>query len=149
MRSKVEAMCVELEEAKKKVAEFQKQCEEYLVVILQPKREADEQQKAVDAHSEKIEAEEIKCKAMAENAQRDLDEVLPALEEAMKPFVLEEASFIKQLVNFDKDNVSDCVLKTTGQYCMQPDFQPEIIGRVSLAAKSLCMWVRAMEVQQS
>lgn len=36
------------------------------------------------AHSEKIEAEEIKCKAMAENAQRDLDEALPALEEAMK-----------------------------------------------------------------
>lgn len=26
------------------------------------------------------------------------------------------------------------------------DFQPEIIGRVSLAAKSLCMWVRAMDV---
>lgn len=45
MRSKVEAMCVELEEAKKKVAEFQKQCEEYLVVIVQQKREADEQQK--------------------------------------------------------------------------------------------------------
>lgn len=44
-RSKVEAMSVELEEAKKKVAEFQKQCEEYLVVIVQQKREADEQQK--------------------------------------------------------------------------------------------------------
>lgn len=39
------------------------------------------------AHSEKIEAEEIKCKAMAENAQRDLDEALPALEEAMKVFL--------------------------------------------------------------
>lgn len=44
-RIKVEAMSVELEEAKKKVAEFQKQCEEYLVVIVQQKREADEQQK--------------------------------------------------------------------------------------------------------
>lgn len=43
--SKVEAMSVELEDAKKKVAEFQKQCEEYLVVIVQQKREADEQQK--------------------------------------------------------------------------------------------------------
>lgn len=39
---------------------------------------------AVSAHSEKIGEEEVKCKAMAENAQRDLDEALPALEEAMK-----------------------------------------------------------------
>ncbi|KAK2860339.1 hypothetical protein Q7C36_004505 [Tachysurus vachellii] len=188
-RSKVEAMSVELEDAKKKVAEFQKQCEEYLVVIVQQKREADEQQKAVSAHSEKIAAEEVKCKAMADNAQRDLDEALPALEEAMKaleslnkkdmteiksygrpPALVEtvmqavmilrgceptwaeakrqlgEGNFIKQLVNFDKDNISDRVLKKIGQYCTQPDFQPDIIGRVSLAAKSLCMWVRAMEV---
>lgn len=64
-----------------------------------------------------------------------------------KPFVLGESNFIKQLVNFDKDNISERVLKTIGHYCTQPDFQPEIIGRVSSAAKSLCMWVRAMEVQ--
>lgn len=44
-RIKVEAMSVELEDAKKKVAAFQKQCEEYLVVIVQQKRDADEQQK--------------------------------------------------------------------------------------------------------
>uniref|UniRef100_A0A8C4Z8H0 Dynein, axonemal, heavy chain 2 n=1 Tax=Gadus morhua TaxID=8049 RepID=A0A8C4Z8H0_GADMO len=188
-REKVQAMSLELEEAKVKVADFQRQCEEYLVVIVQQKREADEQQKAVGAHSEKIGAEEVKCKALAENAQRDLDEALPALEEAMKaleslnkkdmteiksygrpPTLVEtvmqavmtllckdptwaeakrqlgESSFIKSLVNFDKDNISDRVLKKTGQYCTQADFQPEIIGRVSLAAKSLCMWVRAMEV---
>ena len=44
-RSKVEAMSKELGLAKTKVAQFQKQCEEYLVVIVQQKREADEQQK--------------------------------------------------------------------------------------------------------
>jgi len=38
-------MSIELEEAKTKVAQFQKQCEEYLVVIVQQKRDADEQQK--------------------------------------------------------------------------------------------------------
>lgn len=53
---------------------------------------------------------------------------------------------MKQLFEFDKDNISDRVLKKIGQYVAQTDFQPEIIGRVSLAAKSLCMWVRAMEV---
>lgn len=57
-----------------------------------------------------------------------------------------EPNFIKQLVYFDKDNISDKVLKKISAYCSQPDFQPDIIGRVSVAAKSLCMWVRAMEV---
>ncbi|XP_073321620.1 dynein axonemal heavy chain 2 [Pagrus major] len=59
---------------------------------------------------------------------------------------LGDSNFIKTLVNFDKDNILDSVLKKVGQYCRQVDFQPNIIGKVSLAAKSLCMWVRAMEV---
>ncbi|KAM4749227.1 dynein axonemal heavy chain 2 [Rhinophrynus dorsalis] len=188
-REKVEKMSEELAVARSKVADYQKQCEEYLVIIVQQRREADEQQKAVSAHSEKIAAEEIKCKALAENAQKDLEEALPALEEAMRaleslnkkdmteiksygrpPVQVEtvmqavmilrgneptwaeakrqlgEQNFIKQLINFDKDNISERVLKKIGQYCVQPDFQPDIIGRVSLAARSLCMWVRAMEM---
>lgn len=44
---------------------------------------------------EKIGAEELQCKEMAANAQKDLDEALPALEEALKvrtcSDVLEEA----------------------------------------------------------
>jgi dynein heavy chain len=44
-RQKVEKMSIELEDAKTKVAQFQKQCDEYLVIIVQQKREADEQQK--------------------------------------------------------------------------------------------------------
>ncbi|XP_006899240.1 PREDICTED: dynein heavy chain 2, axonemal [Elephantulus edwardii] len=188
-REKVEVMSLELEDAKKKVADFQKQCEEYLVIIVQQKREADEQQKAVTANSEKIAVEEIKCQALADNAQKDLEEALPALEEAMRALEslnkkdigeiksygrppaqveivmqavmilrgneptwaeakrqLGEQNFIKSLIHFDKDNISDKVLKKIGAYCAQPDFQPDIIGRVSLAAKSLCMWVRAMEL---
>lgn len=57
-----------------------------------------------------------------------------------------EANFIRTIVHFDKDNISDDVLKKIGQYCKQVDFQPEIIGKVSLAAKSLCTWIRAVEV---
>ncbi|KAG7255156.1 hypothetical protein CRUP_006430, partial [Coryphaenoides rupestris] len=216
-RQKVQAMSLELGDAKGKVADFQLQCEEYLFkdtvhVHLNKKSDGEKLENkcthskiarrqpeprheaalrrthAVGAHSEKIGAEEVKCKAMAENAQRDLDKALPTLEEAMKaleslnkkdmteiksygrpPALVEtvmqavmillgkeptwaeakrqlgESSFIKTLVNFDKDNISDRVLKRTGQYCTQADFQPDIIGRVSLAAKSLCMWVRAME----
>ncbi|KAJ8310645.1 hypothetical protein KUTeg_012510 [Tegillarca granosa] len=184
-REKVEKMSVELEDAKLKVAQFQKQCDEYLVVIVQNRREADEQQKK----GERIAEEEVKCQHMADLAQHDLDEALPALEEAIKaldslnkkdigeirsygrpPTLVEKVmeavmilkgceptwaeskrqlgdqNFIKSLMFFDKDNISDRVLKKIGTYCAQSDFQPEIIGRVSLAARSLCMWVRAMEV---
>ena len=54
---------------------------------------------------------------------------------------LGEPNFIKQLMHFDRDNITDRVLKKIGTYTAQPDFQADIIGRVSSAAKSLCMWV--------
>ena len=44
-REKVQTMSGELEEARANVAVFQKQCEEFLVIIVQQKRDADEQQK--------------------------------------------------------------------------------------------------------
>ena len=47
-------MSIELEDAKTKVAQFQKQCEEYLVVIVQQKRDADEQQKVKSAILHKL-----------------------------------------------------------------------------------------------
>ena len=60
-RQKVEAMTVELEETKGQLAIFQKQCEEYLVVIVQQKRDAEEQEKSVAARSDKIALEEARC----------------------------------------------------------------------------------------
>jgi len=77
------------------------------VVIVQQKREADEQQKSVAAHSERISAEEVKCKQMADNAQRDLDEALPALEEAKKVVCLCNA--IQFLIN----EIVVCISKFT------------------------------------
>lgn len=59
---------------------------------------------------------------------------------------LAEQDFIGQLINFDKDHISDRTLKKIGTYVEQDDFTPETVGKVSLAAKSLCMWVRAIEV---
>lgn len=125
---------------------------------------------------------------VADAAQADLDQALPALNSAVKaleainkkdlneirsygkppPLVekvmeavmvlrkneptwdeakrqLGNPNFIKQLVGFDKDNISDKILKRTSQYCADENFQPDIVGRVSGASKSLCLWVRAME----
>lgn len=44
-REKVEKMSVDLEVAKEEVAAYQKQCDEFLKILVQQKREADEQQK--------------------------------------------------------------------------------------------------------
>ena len=43
-------------------AKLQKECEEYLVVIVQQRQEANDQAKQISAKSEKIEAEEIEVK---------------------------------------------------------------------------------------
>ena len=59
---------------------------------------------------------------------------------------LGDGNFIKSLINFDKENISDKTLKRIGQFCAKPNFKPDLVGKVSFAAKSLCMWVRAMEV---
>ncbi|KAJ1537343.1 Dynein heavy chain 2, axonemal, partial [Nowakowskiella sp. JEL0078] len=187
-KKNVEKISVELEVAKKQVVQYQKQCEDYLVIIVQQKREADEQAKGVAAKAEKLGGEEEEVRAVAEAAQADLDLAMPALNAAVKALeginkkdlgeiksygkppplvekVLEavmvlkkceptwdEAKrqlgnpyFIKQLIGFDKDNISDKILKKISQYCSDENFHPEIVGRVSGAAKSLCMWVRAME----
>ena len=188
-KQKVEEMSKELSAQKILVESYQKDCEEYLVVLVQNKHDADEQQKSVASRSAKIGEEEEKCKQMAEVAQKDLDEALPALLEAEKALealnkndideiraypnppnhvrIVMEAvmtlracgtswaeakkelgggGFIKSLVNFDKDNIPDKILKLIGsKYINDPEFTPENVGRVSFAAKSLCMWVRAME----
>ena len=188
-KQKVEEMSKELSVQKIQVEKYQKECEEYLVVLVQKKHDADEQQKSVASRSAKIGEEEEKCKQMAEVAQKDLDEALPALLEAEKALealnkndideiraypnppnhvriVMESvmtlrgcgtswaeakkelgvSGFIKSLVNFDKDHIPDKLLKVIGsKYINDPEFTPENVGRVSFAAKSLCMWVRAME----
>ncbi|XP_071165421.1 dynein axonemal heavy chain 2-like [Mytilus edulis] len=189
-RAKVKNMTEELEDARVKVIQYQKTCDEYLINIVQQKRDADEQQKTVTIKSERIGEEEAKCKHMADIAQHDLDEAMPALKEAIEaldslnknditeirsygrpPAQVEKVmeavmilrgneptwseakkqlgdnNFINKLVAYDKDNISDKMLKKiSSNYVNQSDFRPEIVGRVSLAAKSLCLWVRAMEL---
>ncbi|KAF5308522.1 hypothetical protein FQR65_LT06187 [Abscondita terminalis] len=187
-REKVETMSLELAEAQVKVEEFQAQCDEYLVVIVDQKKEVDQQAKEVAVKSIKIGEEEVNCKRLADVAQADLDEAMPALEEAImaldalnkkdigemksysKPPVkvemvmeavmilkqveptwteakkqLGDQNFLNNLREFDKNNISERTLKKIAVYTNNEEFVPEKIGVVSLAAKSLCMWVIAIE----
>ena len=58
---------------------------------------------------------------------------------------MNDPSFLTQLINYDKDGLNDQVLTKVARYTKEAEFDPEIVGAVSKAAKSLCMWVRAME----
>eukprot|EP00951_Prasinocladus_malaysianus_P010352 scaffold75916_cov45-Prasinocladus_malaysianus.AAC.1 len=60
--------------------------------------------------------------------------------------MLGDSNFMKNLVEFDKDNIPDSVIKKLKKYTENPDFVPETVGKQSNAAKSLCMWCRAMDV---
>lgn len=59
------------------------ECDEFLQIIATQTREADEQQKLVAAESVKIKEEEVVCKQLADAALADLQEAMPALEEAL------------------------------------------------------------------
>lgn len=43
---------------------------------------------------------------------------------------LGEQDFIGQLINFDKDNISDRTLKKISNYCAMEDFMPDLVGKV-------------------
>ncbi|XP_063992490.1 dynein axonemal heavy chain 2 [Diachasmimorpha longicaudata] len=187
-REKVNEMAKELEVMQEQVLKSTKDCEEFLVTIVNQKRDADEAQKSITTRSLKITEESKVCKKLEGIARADLADVEPALDEAMKALdtlnkkdlaeiksfarpppkveiVLEavmilknseptwseskkqlgDVNFLTSLRNFDKDHISDKTLKTIGKYTSNPEFDPEKVGQVSIAAKSLAMWVIAME----
>jgi dynein heavy chain len=82
-RDGVEVMSVELEKKKVVCAQSQKDCENLLVEIVSERRVADEQRKQVEGDSERIGKEEIECKAIADDAEAELNVALPALQKAM------------------------------------------------------------------
>uniref|UniRef100_A0A4W5M9Y7 Uncharacterized protein n=1 Tax=Hucho hucho TaxID=62062 RepID=A0A4W5M9Y7_9TELE len=135
----------------------------------------------------KVKAEDTQ--AIAADAQRDLDEALPALEGANKALdsldkadiseirvftkppdmvmtvmeavcillgskpdwssakqVLGDSYFLRKLMDYDKENIKPQILQKLQKYVNNPDFVPEKVEKVSKACKSMCMWVRAMDL---
>lgn len=187
-RIKVEGMSEELVVSQAQVAQFQIECDKFILQIKKETIEADIVKRAVSEQSEKIGKEEAEITIMAASANKDLEKAMPALDAAtlalnslnqkdlteVKSYptppikvkkVLEavmillgkeptwaeakrklgEHSFLDQLKGFDKNHVSDKTLKRIGMYTSDPELEPEKVGIVSLACKSLCLWVRAIE----
>lgn len=68
----------------------------------------------------------------------------PSFEEAKK-VIANPKQFIESLLNYKKDQMSPKLLQKIGKITSKPDFTPERVGQVSLAAKGLCLWVIALE----
>ena len=66
----------------------------------------------------------------------------PTWDEAKK--VLNDIYFLQTLENYDKDNIDPKIIKKIARYVNDPEFHPDNVSRISQAATSLCMWVRAM-----
>ena len=77
--------------------------------------------------------------------RRDLD---ASWKSARKMLAILAASNMASLKEFDKEledgNVPVARLRAVQKYVDNEDFEPEAVGNKSRAARSLCMWVRAM-----
>jgi len=60
--------------------------------------------------------------------------------------VLGDTQFMNKLITYDKDNIPPKIIKQITKYYDDPEFTPEVVEKVSSAAKSLCMWCRAMKI---
>ena len=58
--------------------------------------------------------------------------------------LLTDLQFLEKLKKYDKDKISSGKIRKLGKYVKNPDFIPDKVAKISFAAKSLCMWVRAM-----
>jgi dynein heavy chain len=70
----------------------------------------------------------------------------PDVKWATSKQLLGDPKFLSRLFNFDKDHIPEPVLKKLKKYTDNPLFDPNAVAKHSVAAKSLCMWVRAIEV---
>ena len=57
---------------------------------------------------------------------------------------LTDPAFMKRLINFDKDNISDAVIKKLERYVNNPEFLPQIAMQSSLVAGALTAYVRSV-----
>ena len=58
--------------------------------------------------------------------------------------LLSQMDFMDRLKDFDKDNINPKIIKKLQKYYSDPRFMPEEVRKISAAAMSLCLWVRAM-----
>ncbi|XP_050078309.1 dynein axonemal heavy chain 6 [Anopheles maculipalpis] len=59
--------------------------------------------------------------------------------------VMSDVNFLKKLEDYDKEHISEAIIKKIKTYVEHKDFLPATIEKVSKVAKSMCLWVIAIE----
>ncbi|OXB71581.1 UNVERIFIED_CONTAM: hypothetical protein H355_004176 [Colinus virginianus] len=112
---------------------------------------------------EEYEASEkaAKTQALKDEAQRDLDEALPALDEAVECLKKLKAEHVREIKALTKppagvlltmeavcimfqENIPETVVSKIAPYIGRQDFDPAAIRKASVACEAICTWVRAM-----
>merc|ERR1719171_2961660 len=175
-----------------------------MVQIAKDKEDAAVVKEAVMKEEEAAKAKAAEAKVIKDDAQKDLDEALPALDlavQCLKKLKKEHINEVKQLgnppagvrlcmeavcvmfevkpvkiadpnnpgkkiedywkaaqsevltnadallqklMNYDKENIPDSVIKKIEPYIHREDFDPAAIRKASVACEAMCMWVGAM-----
>jgi len=63
--------------------------------------------------------------------------------------LLGDMKFLDMLRTYDKDNIDPKIIRKIAKYIRDVEFDPDTVAKTSSAAKSLCMWVRAMHKYDS
>nr|KAI8735296.1 dynein heavy chain 6; axonemal-like [Biomphalaria glabrata] len=58
---------------------------------------------------------------------------------------LGDPQFLKMLLTYDRNNQPEKVFAKLKKYTKDPNFNPEAVGKVSLACKCICRWVLAID----
>ncbi|VDK35198.1 unnamed protein product [Taenia asiatica] len=179
----------ELTALRPKLEQKQKDTEKLMIKLGEDQEKADVVRHKVKDDEADAKQKAMETQAIADDAQRDLDAAMPALEAANKALdsldkndiaeirvftkppqlvqtvmeavclmlgqrtdwataktLLGDSNLLRKLVEYPKDTISDSLLKKLQKYVDNPDFDPAVIEKVSKACKSLCMWVRALEM---
>lgn len=196
----VAVLKAELTEMQPVLIETSRNVEEMMVQISKDKEDADQTRSVVLKEESDATIKAKECKEIADDAQRDLDEALPALDAAVaslkslkvsdiqevaayktppagvklvmeaicimkdsQPKMVGEAgkkvadywepsqkllkepkALLDSFFSYDKDNISDKIIKKIQPYMENPEFTPDKIRKVSTACTSMCQWVHAM-----
>eukprot|EP00924_Labyrinthula_sp_SR-Ha-C_P002719 maker-scaffold_13-snap-gene-5.1-mRNA-1 protein AED:0.01 eAED:0.01 QI:0/0/0/1/0.66/0.42/7/0/4146 len=162
---------------------------ELLERVAKEKKEAEVVENRVQKDEAVVSNQKDEVKLVQEDAQKDLDAALPALNSAIKALdaldkkditemksfakpppavqavmdavcvlfgvspswdnskkLLGDANFMKNLQDFDKDNIPEKHLKKVKKMLLNENMQTDVVQKVSKAALSLCLWVHAMNI---
>lgn len=168
---------------------FIQETEELLIQLAKEQESVDEVRRVVLDEEVQLNEEAKQVQEIANEAQRDLDQALPALIAANEDLntldkadiaeirvytkppgmvmtimaavclilnektdwvntkqVLADPGFLKRLINFDKDSVTDRVFNKLRRYTAHPSFTPKHVGKISVACQSMCRWVIAIDL---